>query len=66
MTTETMIRAFLDATGRSIYPNYSIEGLQTAGQYVLLAERSECGRYLEQHTIELLEVVAWVYGQAQP
>jgi hypothetical protein len=64
MITEEMIRAYLNGTGRSTYPNFKLEDVQGAGQYVMFGGRSECGHYREQHQIELLDIVAWAYGQA--
>jgi hypothetical protein len=64
MATEEMLRAYLNGTGRGTYPNFKLEDVRSAGRYVMFGERSECGHYCEQHQIELLDIVAWAYGQA--
>ena len=60
---ETLISDYLQAKGLSVYlPEGSLENVESAGEWVLCVERSECGYYNQNHKIALLAVAAWVHG----
>jgi hypothetical protein len=60
---EGLIREFLKDNGRSTYPNFKLEDVWSIGSCVTCRECSECGHYFEQHMIEMLDLLTWVYNK---
>lgn len=63
MTSERLIRDYFEGIGQVTHPEYKIANLQSAGCMVMFEEKSQCENYSEFHQIEVIDIVAWAYGE---
>lgn len=57
---EQLIRSYLENC--NTYDGYLIENIESVGHIVTFDEVSPCGHYRNHQKIELIELIAWVYG----
>lgn len=61
---EKLLRDFWLESGNSIYPDFEVEIQTVAGGVVIFREQQpEMLGSFEQHTVDLLDVIAWVYSK---
>jgi hypothetical protein len=61
---EQMLLDYLNQEKIKIYDDCSkLENISVSGEWVFVTERSQCGYYKDTHTLELIDVVAWVYSK---
>ncbi len=46
------------------HPHFTIDDdIRMSGDDILFTERSSCGYYNESHSIELLDLMCWIYSK---
>jgi hypothetical protein len=58
-----LLRQYIKLTDSSIYDDGSIENIQTAGEWVMFEEVSECGNYRTSFQIPLFDILAELWSE---
>lgn len=62
---DKLLSDYIKEKGIATYPDFSIKDILCAGEWVMFNEQDVSGHYTQNHMINLIDILAWVYVKVE-